>query len=122
MDILILDDDPHRHGWFRAAFPAENLASVSTYAGAISMLKSGRKYHMVFLDHDLNLWGSSSTDGNGYQFTGADVAWYIANEMPDELRPNLVWIHSKNPDGAENITNILKVQGIKTRTVPFGSF
>ena len=86
------------------------------------MLDSGRKFHMVFLDHDLNLWGTSSTDGNGYEFTGADVAWHIAHEMPKEMRPNLVWIHSMNPVGAKNIEGILKEQGIATRKIPFGSF
>jgi CheY-like chemotaxis protein len=110
MEILILDDDQVRHDWFRSAFAAENHRSVLSYGDAIVALKAQR-YDVIFLDHDLN----------EEEFTGADVACYIANEMPEEMRPKMVWIHSMNPVGASNIESIIRKAGIKTRRVPFGS-
>jgi len=111
MRILILDDDPDRHEWFEKAFSGKDITKAYTYEEAVSALDSGKKYDVVFLDHDL-----------GSVENGVDVATHIAKSIPEHSIPELVWIHSMNPVGARRMEDVLKDRGIRFCRTPFGSF
>ena len=104
MKILILDDDLIRHGLFRDNFGygLHDLTMVTTVDQAISKLAL-HVYDAVFLDHDLG--GQQMVVSGGKEPTGWDVAKWL-KDNPDRC-PKVVIIHSFNPDGAQNMKNLL---------------
>ena len=119
MQILILDDDPERHDYFRKTLTGHMTMHTSTYRGAVLMLSSMPRFDVAYLDRDLNDWGSVSKDERGNKLTGEDVADFIVNELPEQQRPKQVVVHSQNEDGAQHMFDTLDGAGIYTTLVPF---
>ena len=61
----------------------------------------------MFLDHDLDQRDSISSDevNTGYKFAKELINYYSAKER---LHKPVVYVHSLNPVGSENMMNILK--------------
>jgi hypothetical protein len=119
MMILILDDDPGRHEYFRRTLVDHVLIHVSTYQAAVLMLSSMGAFDEVYLDRDLNHWGSVSKDARGKELTGEDVVDFIVNELPRERWPKRVIVHSQNKRGAKRMFDALDDAGIYTVLDPF---
>lgn len=108
MKILFLDDDPDRHTRVAAALAKHTLTPVCKATEAFKALQ-GDKFDIVFLDHDLGDFEVPETTFAGYgrvSLSGADVAIAVA-DLPKEKHPDLVVIHSANPDGAKSIASLL---------------
>lgn len=100
--ILFLDDDPARWGIFSRLLigTANTVVWAETSKDAIRHLSSN-DFDVVLLDHDLG--GRIFVEsGPG---TGYEVARWL--EMHPDKIPEKVIIHSLNPDGAQNINNVL---------------
>src|SRR3954467_10883234 len=111
MRVLVLDDDNNRHVTFRRNLIGHDVVHVHTYDEAVAAL-AGERFDVMFLDHDLNLEGvhrsvrRDEETGVEWEMNGAHVAHVIA-ELPSEKRPDEVFVHSYNPDGASNMIAIL---------------
>lgn len=119
MKILFLDDDDNRHSAFVRGLIGfgHDIDHTFTHDHCLEYLKANT-YDVIFLDHDLNFEKYSSVrkdekTGKVTELTGAHVAKVVA-ELPDEKLPKFVVVHSWNPDGANNMLNILTIRGIKT--------
>lgn len=106
--VLILDDEDIRHETFDMVLDEHDLVHVFTVDQAIFEL-THRKFDAVFLDHDLRMLK-----------TGLDVADFMCS-MPNELRPDLVVIHSLNPVGAQAMAMVLEQAKFNVMKMPFGS-
>ena len=90
--ILILEDDPVRHSAFRKNFWSCELTIVVTAQEAIKDLTEN-KYDILFLDHDLGGTTFAPSDEN----SGYGVAKFL--EQNPKYKPNLIILHSLNPQG-----------------------
>lgn len=103
MNILILEDTPARIEQFRehllCGSSSNHVVFVTTARDCISNLDTvfGFEWDAVFLDHDL---GGESLVESG-QGTGYEVACWL-EQNPDKI-PDIVVIHSMNPNGAERM-------------------
>ncbi|GAH43886.1 unnamed protein product [marine sediment metagenome] len=101
MNILILEDDENRNALFR-----KNLAPLSIEirddVKELKTLLLNKKWDVLFLDHDLG--GEVFVDSNR-EDTGSEVARWL-NENPERL-PNMIFIHTMNPDGQINMKKLL---------------
>jgi CheY-like chemotaxis protein len=115
--VLVLDDDPERHDWFRRWYGSLDYTAVHTATQAIQAL-DGARFDVIFLDHDL---GDFATDrASGWtNSTGYDVVQFMVSELPEAKRPELVAIHSWNPAGAQRMQDALMASGIRAILRPF---
>lgn len=125
MRILILDDNEDRHRVFAEKYFEHELVHAYGYYEATDALSKNGKFDLVHLDHDLgdfpqlhkpdreaSMYGSR-------ELTGYDVAVYMFLDLPVHKRPDLVIVHSINPDGAHSIEMFLERHGFGVRRVPF---
>jgi hypothetical protein len=101
MRILILDDDPVRHAGFTLAYPEDERTHTYKYSEVVSALQLQGPWDLVYLDHDLGDFDESEVydeatmyNSSRQEYTGADVAWFIARKLSQEKRPKKVIIHS----------------------------
>lgn len=111
--FLFLDDTPERHEHFDKL--CQNLDVEVWHAWnvrqAIDRLRKVR-FDTVWLDHDLE-----DTDRDN---TGFVVAKFIAIHLGVDRQPENVIIHSWNPDGAQDMANILRDNGFRNvKRIPF---
>lgn len=99
MNVLVLDDDTHRHRAFLRGLLNHNVTIVTTAKEAIAAL-AHREWGAVFLDHDLQGVVESSGPGTGYE-----VAEWLARHP--ERQPPQIFIHSFNPSGAQKMQQAL---------------
>lgn len=113
MRILILEDDGNRHKEFKARFLEMGFHNYDIVVSAnqcIEYLKS-TNYDIIFFDHDLG--GEVYVDTRN-ENTGSGVArWMVENE--NNFQADVI-VHSFNPNGAQNIINILSG---KVRTIQY---
>lgn len=124
MNILILDDNPHRHKVLASRHPeANNIVSCFTYDEFCNRLQTEKRWDLVYLDHDLGDFqenASTWVDGWGHvrEFTGAHAARDIC-ELADERLPVHVTIQSVNPSGARAMLQMLERRGVSVAWDPF---
>jgi CheY-like chemotaxis protein len=104
MAILILDDDDNRHAGFRKILKDCELVHVFTAPQAISAL-SQRKFDMVCLDHDLDIFCEKLCETPG---CGMDVVEFICHKLPKEFLPGKILIHSWNTPAAATMASLLR--------------
>jgi CheY-like chemotaxis protein len=122
MKILVLDDDERRHDAFAKALVGDEVKHVWTFDEAVLALDTQDRFDLAYLDHDLNDFGKKSGYHNGYgftEYTGFDVAAYMARHLAPEKQPLEVIVHSWNPPGARMMVNVLRDAGIKASYRPF---
>lgn len=97
MRILILEDDKERQVKFLANFaPGNEILLVATAEGCIAALRD-QHWDILFLDHDL---GDKIMVESG-PGTGYEVACWLEQNIFHV--PEIVVVHSFNPDGASRI-------------------
>lgn len=122
MKILFLDDDEVRQTMFFRKFlkfkqDGDILVTTRTVEETIEALKTKGPFDVIDLDHDLG--GKifvKEVEGTGYQ-----VALFIENELPNELLPKHVIIHSYNPDGVRRMMESIAKRVTSVQYIPFGS-
>lgn len=122
MNVIILDDDSHRHKMFSKAL-ANHEVRHARHADDFVREILKKRADIVYLDHDLAFKTQHPTttknkDGEIHFVTGADVARFLV-ACPENRRPNRVIIHSMNQRGAQNIADILEKGGIHYSIRPF---
>lgn len=122
MNVLILDDIKHRHDVFDSIYDMDQVDHAYSYTDFCRLLNS-KKYNLIQLDHDLGDFVDNPdtyTDGWGkdQQYTGYHAAQAIV-DLPDNLLPDSVIIHSVNPVGARKMMLVLTNRGIKVSWNPF---
>lgn len=103
LKILVLEDMGHRIEFFKEKLSKHDVWFFDQASDAINALSLiNKEWDIVFLDHDLEgkIFVPSS-----YQNTGYTVAKFISEH--DNIKINQIIIHSMNPQGANNIKNIL---------------
>jgi CheY-like chemotaxis protein len=100
MRILVLDDDETRLRAFRQKFIGTEVVTVMTASEAIKQLDSN-VFQAIFLDHDL---GQKHMVASG-PGTGYEVAKWLENNP--RKKPKMIYIHSFNPIGAQNMKKAL---------------
>jgi len=113
--ILILDDMDLRHNYFAKLFDGNDITHAFSFSQFLKSLNAKSPFDLVCLDHDLGEFEDCDhwTDGKGNkrEFNGQHAAIKII-DLPDELLPKQVLIHSMNPSGAKFIYDIIKSRGI----------
>ena len=115
--ILFLDDAPERVKVFKQTYIGYNYDIAMNYEECIKLLKTNY-YDVVFLDHDLDERSYAGIQDPSIK-TGNDVAKFI-NTLPK--CPDLVIVHSLNPEGAKNICKTLadRSDGVRmVQRIPF---
>lgn len=108
--ILFVDDDPNRHTVFMNCMKdrIKHIKQTWGFHETIDVLENN-VFDTIFLDHDLGDHRKGDRLYEMYsnrEFTGADIArWIIANT---NAIPQQCVVHSVNPSGAQNITNIMR--------------
>jgi CheY-like chemotaxis protein len=111
MRILFLDDSEDRRKIVRDFFQPKQFYEfyeASNSKQALELLESKSPFDMVFLDHDLG----EDDENDGYF-----VAKYIS-QMPEDLLPDKVVVHSYNTAGAKRMVEVLK-SSVLVFYVPF---
>jgi CheY-like chemotaxis protein len=105
---LVVENHPDRIAWFREKLAGHDITVATAYQQAVEAL-ARRRFHWVFLDHDLD-----SPSANGQ-----DVAAWAADHLRPTKRPALVVVHSSSAAGALGIFATLRAAGFKVETDPF---
>lgn len=113
MDILVIDDEVSRTRWFQDTLePAgHQLRLAHTPEDALDQLHE-LKFDLVFFDHDL---GSK-------EWNGSKLAYHVFMHPKRYMRPDAIWIHTSNPNGAENIAAKCRSAGVRFGIGAFESF
>src|SRR5262245_49267713 len=112
MNILFLDDCPHRHRQFRSVMPFAIM--VHTADETIAKLSDGTIWDYVFLDHDL---GGESFVNSNREDTGMGVVRWLAKN-PITIN-KMIYVHSLNADGARKMVEMLRSSGYPVHYYPF---
>lgn len=107
MCVLLVEDDPLRVAWFRAAARDCQIDHVRTVPEAITLLES-EFFDQLWLDHDLNTEPAA----------GRDVAtWLVAH--PDCLPQLRIYTHTVNTVSGPKIVRDLEAAGRFARWMPY---
>lgn len=134
MKILILDDEQYRLDRYRDLYESQGhkVSFAIRYSDCVLALRS-QKWDLVHLDHDLgdsvikDPFGEVTYRADRYTDSWGNIQLYngghivqeiLAPNMPSELRPARIIIHSLNPKGAQMRDDLLRV-GIPTTWEPF---
>jgi len=111
MNIFILEDDITRMDHFYKIFKDHNIVWAKDAPEGIAAI-DGKKFDIIFLDHDL---GGEQMVSSSHRNTGYTVAKEIHNSINKDTR---IIIHSFNPIGAANMAACLP----RAQRRPFGTF
>ncbi len=100
MNILLLDDNPHRITFFQNALKQHHLTVCRHAKVAIKALKKS-SFDVIFLDHDLRDGRTDPDDEN----CGSEVARFIADHA---ISCNCIILHTENPVGRDSMESILE--------------
>lgn len=120
MRIFILDDKPSRLETFKKKYKGNDLVLVRSFQDAVRALRSSPKFDLVSLDYDIADFEPANEVGFvGRKKTGLDVAYYIAEDLPEEKRPTKAIVHSLNTQRAPVMQDALERVGIRTEYEPY---
>jgi len=123
--ILIIDDMPERHDFFRKLLlivferKSDEIYHIYDYENAVDFLE--RHYdeiEQLFLDHDFDCEMHHPDNPNDREKTGSDVA----NLMVEKKWNIPTIVHSINPPGSKYIYDTLYSAGIHVERIPFYYF
>jgi CheY-like chemotaxis protein len=100
MNILLLDDNPHRITFFQNSLKNHKLLVCRHANAAIKALKKS-SFDVVFLDHDLEGEASDPQDEN----CGSEVARFIGE---NRISCGRIILHTENRTGRESMEAILE--------------
>ena len=108
MNILLLDDNPHRITFFQSGLKQHKLTVCRHARTAIKALKK-HTFDLIFLDHDLEHRVANPDDEN----TGSEVARFIVDQA---IACECIILHSENPVGRESMETLIG----KCHVIPYG--
>ena len=108
MNILLLDDNPHRITFFKNGLKTHKLTICSHARAAMKILKK-TSFDVIFLDHDLQEGRIDPEDAN----TGSEVAGFIADQ---EIACPCIVLHTENDIGRAAMEAILD----QCHSIPYG--
>ena len=115
--VFLLDDDTSRHSWFARRFPGDHL-DVAVDVPAARALLDANYYDAVFLDHDLLPEHYKLQSGRDDERTGYAIASWLA--ATPRLQPAAtIIVHTRNPDGAMRMVELMRAAGRRAEYVPF---
>lgn len=110
MHILILEDDPHRHHWFRQNLIGASVTITDRVSEALSLLET-RRYDVIFLDYDLE-------KGSDPNHVGLEVVLTVVRCPRCLFGPHWV-VHSLNERGGALMYEALYGAGAAVSRAPF---
>lgn len=125
MRIFILDDDIRRHQAFAQNLAGHDVTHAHSYDMGVKALLQEERFHLFFLDRDLNDFGlrsigpTTSMYGGIRELTGEDFCRFIAGELPKEKYPDLFVIHSHNENGAARMEELLRALKVRIHVERF---
>ena len=99
MNILLLEDNPHRITFFQNGLKQHKLTICRHARIAIKALKT-QPFDLIFLDHDLNRGVVNPDDEN----SGSEVARFIVDH---EIECGCIILHTENRVGRESMEALL---------------
>jgi CheY-like chemotaxis protein len=108
VNILLLDDNPHRITFFQSGLKQHKL-TVCRHARTVIKALKKQTFDMIFLDHDLEHGVIDPNDEN----TGSEVARLIADQA---IACDCIVIHSENRAGRDSMETLLE----KCHVIPYG--
>lgn len=99
MNILLLEDNPHRITFFQNGLKKHKLTICRHAKSAIKALKDGQ-FDLIFLDHDLGGEPVDPDDEN----CGSEVARFIVDQS---IAGGLIVLHTENRAGREAMAALL---------------
>jgi CheY-like chemotaxis protein len=110
--ILFLDDNPARHDLMDARYPLDEIVHVYNIDEYREALEAYDHFDMISLDHDLNDFDHRSYMGD-CDLTGRDACGYLMRYL--HKAPEVIHIHSSNPDGAHDMMSFLDSRGVLSK-------
>lgn len=111
MRLFILEDDPFRIDLFRKACYTMDVTYAESYEEAVRVFSG--PYDVLCLDHDL---GGEQMVPSAFENTG----YTFCKWLPVDAHNTTVYVHSYNPDGAENMMQELRTKAYNAIRLPFG--
>jgi CheY-like chemotaxis protein len=113
--VLVVEDNPIRHDWFRMKLPYCEISE--TTKDAIAALTYFDKFDVIFLDHDTVHRFVDPSEPDFLDLTFWKVAQYLHRT---EYKAQII-IHSGNPVGAGRMAALLGPEA-KVTILPYGTF
>lgn len=113
MKILVIDDDvTPRLTWFQEVLgSAGHEVWLAPCSSAALLFLRHLEFDLAFFDHDL---GDDTV-------TGSDIASRILYSPEQYACPKVVWVHSANKNGADNIVSKFRSADVPVYQLDFGS-
>lgn len=115
--VFILDDEIYKHP--RNAIMRIMIRHATTVATSVAQGKeryinyTPNYYDLLLLDHDMHgFYEPSTVDNCGYKF----AEWLV--DLKIERKP-IVFLHSQNTEGRNNMQDLLSKNGFITSAYPF---
>ena len=123
MKILILDDMQMRHDVFANFFAGHDVTHTFKFSDFVKALEQNSPFDIIHLDHDLADFFDQpdfliDNHGRKKEYNGQHAALKVT-QLPEELLPLNVIIHSVNPLGAQAMLEIIQNKGIPVVCEPF---
>lgn len=111
LNIFILEDSQDRIEYFKKQFEMHNLVIHTEITKDTYYTLEHNKFDILFLDHDLE------SHIIRREKSGKDVAMFLSgNKLQTK---SVIYIHSMNPIGANNMLKILDKAGYEVQWIPF---
>lgn len=115
LSIFILEDSQERIDYFKKTYSNHDVI-IFTEVGednSIHYVLKKQKFDLIFLDHDLE----SHHKMFRHSQTGYDVAKFLVeNNLQKQA---IIYVHSMNPVGGNNIVKLLDNAGYEVQWIPF---
>ena len=108
MNILLLEDNPHRIKFFKNGLKQHHL-TICGHASAAKKVLKKQRFDIIFLDHDLRGKPEDPESLN----CGTEVARYIVDY---EIECPHIILHTENPIGRDAMEILLDY----SQTIPYG--
>lgn len=108
MNILLVDDNPHRITFFQNGLKPHKVTVCRHARTAMKALRQS-SFDIVFLDHDLEGRAADPDEEN----SGSEIARYIAEH---QIACGRIILHSENRAGRESMEAILA----EAESIPYG--
>jgi len=111
MKILVIDDTQSRLDWFQDVLePLGHDVRLAADASLALDQFQETEFDLAFFDHDM-----------GPGMNGSQLAYHLLSHPKKFKSPKMVWIHTSNTVGAENIAAKFRSVGIPLKIRSFES-
>lgn len=117
--FLVVDDMEERHDEFDRLLAGNQVVHVWNVMQAVLQVREDfmdeKKFDVIFLDHDIE-WGDDRRDVVEFVRWLVETPWILEQLKKDGTS---FFIHSWNPEGAENMRSTLVDAGFEVKVEPF---